>query len=223
MKCDEARPACLRCISTRRTCDGYSVSLPSTPSSDIHPCDQSRQAFGFFVLYTRHQFAGFFASPFWERMVLQASHHESAIRHALVAIGSLHQDRIQHRKCANRFALEQYSLSIQSLLQPSGSHGCRAVDVSLICAVLFTYFEVCIQVSFDGQPLTSKPRICKATMSKQAAISKAVQSYYERLFTDQAMEDCGMRFLSLKVRRTRMSRLGSLSSSSRDWMTVLQL
>jgi hypothetical protein len=174
IKCDETRPACLRCTSTRRICDGYSsepstlspTSLSSSPpenllyqevdkglSLNIHPCDQSARSFNFFAQYTCHQLAGFFESPFWERLVLQTGQHEPAIRHALVAIGSLHMQQQDKRPSGRRdiekiFALQQYNLAIRSLLalasrspEGQGVSSRVPVDVCLISSILFACFE----------------------------------------------------------------------------------
>jgi hypothetical protein len=157
VKCDEARPACLRCTSTSRVCDGYSdvqspLSSPSTavqviagPSFDIAASPESKRSFHFFRQRTCPQLAGFFGSEFWERFVLQAAYHESAVHHAIVAIGSLHE-LFEHQTAlpdANRaFALKQYNLAIQDLLVPLSQNGQRGVDVCLISCVLFTCFEV---------------------------------------------------------------------------------
>jgi hypothetical protein len=158
VKCDETRPACLKCTSTGRVCDGYNdVQLPqqlshsnlfpiiASPSFDIHASPKSKRSFAFFVQRTCPQLAGFFGSDFWERFVLQAAYHESAIRHAIVAIGSIHE-LFEHQTpilVANTaFALEQYNLAIRDLLVPLSRSGERDVDVCLISCILFTCFEV---------------------------------------------------------------------------------
>lgn len=153
VKCDETRPECLRCTSTRRVCDGYSqvqwsdpsnsMAVTAGPSTDIHDCSQSRRSFAFFMQRTSPQFAGFFGSVFWERLVLQTAHHEPAIRHAIVAIGSLHEQKTVATDPEVIFALKQYNLAIKKLLAPQSQTGERGVDVCLISCILFTCFEVC--------------------------------------------------------------------------------
>ncbi len=94
---------------------------------------------------TSPQQAGFFGSDFWERLVFQAAYHEPAIRHAVVAIGSLHEQlerRTVVKEVDKIFALEQYNLAIRELLLPLSQTGERAVDVCLIACILFTCFEV---------------------------------------------------------------------------------
>ncbi|TVY94227.1 Transcriptional regulatory protein [Lachnellula willkommii] len=110
VKCDETRPACLRCLSTRRACDGYNyiqpshqppcnlpvVHVTSGPSFDVHVPLKSKRSFEFFVQRSCLSLAGFFRSDFWERLVLQAAYHESAVYHAIVAIGSLYE-QLEHQ------------------------------------------------------------------------------------------------------------------------------
>lgn len=155
MKCDETQPACRRCQSTGRTCDGSHLAFQVSQQTTIvtnppinthtHASPQAHRSFAFFVHRTCPQLAGFFGSDFWERGVLQAAYHEPAIRHAIVAIGSLHE-LFEHNVTmvqANRiFALEQYNLAISKLLVPITRSEDRGVDVCLISCILFTCVEV---------------------------------------------------------------------------------
>ncbi len=204
VKCDEARPACLRCTSTGRVCEGYShIQPPVSPGSnivvpvtviaglpfDIDACPQSKQSFAFFVQRTSPQLAGFFGSDFWERLILQAAYHESAVRHAAVAVGSVHQLSEHHMTDASRtFALEQYNLAIRHLIGPSSQNGERGVDVCLISCILFICFEVhpilymfdmpCRHIPIDTNDL----RTYKGAIPPQDPISKAAQSCYAKSY-----------------------------------------
>ncbi|KAH7353281.1 hypothetical protein B0T11DRAFT_116473 [Plectosphaerella cucumerina] len=120
VKCDETRPACQKCQSSKRTCDGYlsdenamsrrklaeavrhlsvvgpvSHALTKSPSSSnplsrpISPNDTT-----FFDLFRRATIPGtcnIFPSSIWDQNVMQLSHGETAIWHAAVALGALHQ------------------------------------------------------------------------------------------------------------------------------------
>ncbi|KAI9642968.1 hypothetical protein NHQ30_008702 [Ciborinia camelliae] len=156
-KCDETKPACLKCTSTRRVCPGYhhvqpldlspsgdTILITTEPSFNILSSPQSKRSFAFFMRRTCSQLAGFFGSNFWERLVLQTAHHESAIRHAVVALGSIHE--LSERKTPvleldKAFALEQYNLAIRDLLVPLSRNEKRGVDVCLIACILFAHFE----------------------------------------------------------------------------------
>lgn len=163
VKCDEARPACIRCTSTGRTCDGYTttdvptgiesfsspermtVALRPGPCVELFDSVQSKRSFAFFRRRTSPQLSGFFKSEFWESLVFRVAHHESAVRHAIVALGAVHE-AIEHRASSptaiQTFAMEQYNLAIRELLVPLTQRGERAVDVCLISCIIFANFEV---------------------------------------------------------------------------------
>ncbi|KAB8301097.1 hypothetical protein EYC80_003008 [Monilinia laxa] len=91
------------------------------------------------------QLAGFFGSNFWERIVPQSAHYQSAIRHAVIALDSIHE--LSERKTTildvdKAFALEQYNFVIRDLLVPLSRNEKRDVDVCLIACILIASFEV---------------------------------------------------------------------------------
>ena len=124
--------------------------LLANPSLGGLGSHDERRSFEFFRSRTATQLSGFFASELWERSILQASHHEPAIRHAVIALGCLHQ-RFEngHRHILKQdrdtedypFALKQYNLAIKHLVKPA-IKGQQAIDVCLIACVLFCCFEV---------------------------------------------------------------------------------
>ena len=74
--------------------------------------------------------------------------HEPIIKHAILALGSLHERFVNGdksvvnpiwRKGEGGFALSQYNKAIQKLIQPQEP---QAVDVCLIACMLFSAFEV---------------------------------------------------------------------------------
>lgn len=92
--------------------------------------------------------AGYCGSGFWNRLVLQASQHEKSVWHALIALGSLHEqfenDRLIpglwfSRTGHDAFAVQEYVFAIRALLG-----GGLSVDVCLISCILFACFEVCL-------------------------------------------------------------------------------
>lgn len=149
VKCDEAKPHCRRCLSTGRTCDGYSSprrchSTITHPSADSHaltalPGTPSEQhSFNFFHSHTSPQLRGLFSSPFWSQHVLQASLREEAIWHAAVALGALHGVFADAETGGQEFAVRQYIKAISCLTRLGVE---RRVDVTLIACLLFTCFE----------------------------------------------------------------------------------
>ncbi|CZR64470.1 uncharacterized protein PAC_14368 [Phialocephala subalpina] len=178
IKCDEEKPHCRKCTSTGRKCDGYTVEItarkspspkqstptisnevskPSVPEMAVIPFQGSKleqRSFYYFQQETVPQISGFYRDQFWFQSVLQACHHNPAIRHAAIALGSLHENSIAaglvHTEdlSAGGFALQQYNKAIQSLLhgQQAAAAGslCKPhqrVDVALITCILFACFD----------------------------------------------------------------------------------
>ena len=123
-------------------------------SNNLNPSglasEEERRCFDFFRSRTSVQMAGCFSSELWDRLILQATHYEPAIRHAVLALGSLHErfvneDQSLQKQAWSRdeggFALEHYNLAIQSLMNPANS-GRLSIDVCLIACMLFCSFEV---------------------------------------------------------------------------------
>lgn len=166
VKCDETQPHCVKCTSTGRRCDGYSSRIqealagPSELQSrtvmrslpiEIIGCPKERRSFDFFQRKTAPQLAGFFGEDIWERLLLQASHHESSIRHSIIALGSLHErferdnGLVVHNNAdgwSDDFALKNYNLAIKHLVDPIFRKGPLAIDICLISCILFACFEV---------------------------------------------------------------------------------
>ena len=112
--------------------------------------DLERRGFDFFRTRTVPQLCGFFDNDLWQRVVLQATFREPAIRHAVFALGSLHErfemgdltvfasnlDKVQ-----GGLALKQYIKAINHLVT-SKTENKQSLDVCLIASVLFACFEV---------------------------------------------------------------------------------
>ncbi|KAL8767924.1 MAG: hypothetical protein Q9209_005712 [Squamulea sp. 1 TL-2023] len=162
VKCDEAKPSCLRCTSTGRKCDGYApVTAPKSqenptnktssdcailirksysPAFEIFEDDAERRSFSFFKERTLAEIAGYFPSDFWERLVPLATFHEPALKHAAIALASLHErfekgDRSVLKPnndiAEGGFALQQYNKAIRSLIKPGEHKQKPALDTSL--------------------------------------------------------------------------------------------
>ncbi|KAK8052427.1 hypothetical protein PG993_003812 [Apiospora rasikravindrae] len=115
VKCDEGRPACARCLSTGRVCDGYGVwggggnrfgSRPEGP----RPCQAllpahrglspiggsmiskaEQDCFEWFSCKAATKLQGIFCITFWSQLLPQACLNEPAIMHAALALSSTHQ------------------------------------------------------------------------------------------------------------------------------------
>lgn len=129
MKCDEKRPACQRCLSTGRVCDGYGIwggggnrygdrswrtktnlLCSSRPSSWIegkqflavaNVASEESTCFDYFRERTLFKLPGVFHSNFWETIVLQVASSEPAVFHAVIALASTQRGQELH-ECLRR-------------------------------------------------------------------------------------------------------------------------
>jgi hypothetical protein len=110
-----------------------------------------RRVFYFFRHKTAPQLFVFFGGDFWETLLLQAALHEPSIRHAILAVGSLHESfernngLIAPNNCkglTDVFALKNYGQAINALVEPLSQKGRQAIDVCLICSILFACLDV---------------------------------------------------------------------------------
>ncbi|KAH8821985.1 hypothetical protein F5884DRAFT_817235 [Xylogone sp. PMI_703] len=102
VKCDEAKPICRRCTIGGRKCE-YNTARTLLPRRNVVtvylPPVQSQPVFfindrhlDFFHQNLAMKLDGQFDSKFWGKLVLQLSHSEPSIRHAVSAISLIYQD-----------------------------------------------------------------------------------------------------------------------------------
>lgn len=162
----------MKCTSTGRKCDGYETPSPPPPqrntclrlpyvySQTLQYSGNTREtrSFQFFYERTVPSLAGLCGSEFWSGLVLRVSQHETAVYHALIALGSLHENFENGHWLSQRgidtFAVQQYVSAIRALLGSSNSSPCVSsglpagsprsltVDVCLISCILFIFIEV---------------------------------------------------------------------------------
>lgn len=167
VRCDTQKPACSRCLKSGRQCDGYSIDgrrpeqdplqiihwRPNTLnlhriSFDVTGNKKERRAFHFFRENSATEFPGFFESSFWGQLVLQASHAEPSIRHAVIALGSLHETirqgewtPLESGRPCDLFALQQCNKAIGHLNQTIGSDKHHSKEMLLLSCAIFICFE----------------------------------------------------------------------------------
>lgn len=133
----------------------------SAPSISLAFDQQESLYFTLFREHTANELSGFFSSRFWTRSVLQESHSEASIKHAVVALGALYKtlekasesppsspDDTYYVDTAPdhfEFARQQYGKSIARLREALQNNEPGSSRTALISVVLFT----CIQ-SFIG-------------------------------------------------------------------------
>lgn len=117
IKCDEGRPACGRCVSAGRVCEGYGIwggggSFSSQYghlgiSTGARPCAlvpqalpsalpaaataEEKSVFEWFRTRASRKLQGSLVLNFWDTLLLQASLSEPAIYHAVLALSSVHK------------------------------------------------------------------------------------------------------------------------------------
>lgn len=161
----------MRCTKTGHRCDGYQDLKPMaqrrrrsalpvvdgaerppvsvTPLYEWTSADEKR-SFDFFTHVTAPCLSGELDALFWQVLVLQICQTEPAVRHAVLAIGSLHEGMIRattrtpYTDTENRrnpFALHQYNRAIACLLDQM-----RAVDARPLVLLLTCVLFVCIEL-----------------------------------------------------------------------------
>ncbi|RYO85303.1 hypothetical protein DL762_005256 [Monosporascus cannonballus] len=169
IKCDEKKPACVRCTSTGRRCDGYdgpvvhpnptprakavdalgpTVRILRSITADIVGTQAERWYFHRF----RSAAAGGFAlhttnlGSFWNILVPQVAHHDEAVKHAAVALGSafhMHDRRLEEGDAQRLevFVITQYNKAIRSLQRHVESASPECTEITLLCCLMFTFLE----------------------------------------------------------------------------------
>ena len=110
---------------------------------------RERQSLHFFCVITAPELSGYLDGSFWRYLVLQASQHDAAIRHAVAAIGASHEYLL--RKQAYRynaetdalhpFALRQCNKAIKNLVKPTKGMTDTDIMRALTASILFFAFE----------------------------------------------------------------------------------
>lgn len=164
MKCDEAKPACARCTTTGRKCDGYAATINPFQRQIVRSAESPSKAltfniaydaleqrsFEFFRLRTSQCMAGHFQDAVWQRIVLQACQVEPAVRYAVNAVGAFHEERclresafhdgIEVNLVQTNFPARQYSKALTGLQRLLSSEN-ASTNMVLLCALLLIHFE----------------------------------------------------------------------------------
>jgi hypothetical protein len=159
VKCDETKPACLRCEKTGRKCDGYvpkntwklsiasdeAQPVPLVTAHSIMPFfgnSKELRAFSFFRERTGPNISKFSEPSFWNITITQAAWSHPAVKHSLIAVASLHESLKESLGLPvdlESFSVQQYNQAIRYLTQ-----GTATTEVVLLSCLLFIAFEVCL-------------------------------------------------------------------------------
>lgn len=155
LKCDETKPICRRCAIGSRNCEYNSppaaaprnvitVYLPPIQAQPVLFADDP--GLHFFRQNLAADLDGQFETKFWSKLVLQLSHSEPSVRHALSAISALYQDvesSLRHSAGyvkANPKAQKEWNGAVKSLSARIQAHP-NSNLVPLVCCLLFTSIE----------------------------------------------------------------------------------
>ncbi|KAF2807002.1 uncharacterized protein BDZ99DRAFT_448691 [Mytilinidion resinicola] len=169
VKCDEGRPACQRCVSTGRVCDGYGIwggggnyygnrqpqnapsskdcsssiiTRPPAPFSVLVTGTEDTSYFEWFTHRTAPKLPGSFISGFWTTLLFQASLNEPAILHAVLALSAVHKGGITNSADdQEQITLQHYVKAIKHLRPHFELKDRASSRVALITCVVFVYVE----------------------------------------------------------------------------------
>ncbi|RAL00009.1 uncharacterized protein BO80DRAFT_502910 [Aspergillus ibericus CBS 121593] len=161
VKCDEAKPNCLRCTRAKRTCGGYPVPVPPTDTTatvekitaynipfKVPGSQVDRQLLHFYCIQAASGLSSYSDPTLWNRLILQRCHHQPVIRYALVTLSALYQDHLTTNPPGA--GGDRPAPSLQSLRLIARSHRQLRIhlsspdastEVALICSIIFYAFE----------------------------------------------------------------------------------
>ncbi|KAL5336897.1 hypothetical protein BJX70DRAFT_371416 [Aspergillus crustosus] len=174
VKCDEAKPSCLRCTSTGRICDGYSrpLQVGSSPSTDLQQIprsglssssgtpDAEQRALHIFNTVIAPSIVSLFDIDFWTHDLLQTATEFKTVQYAVAALAAAYEASILCSApsfAQSQFVLVQYTKSINSLRQYLGKTKFRTrVQQSVVlitnyllmflCAIMGFHIEACLHL-----------------------------------------------------------------------------
>ena len=180
VKCDEEKPACYQCRKTGRVCDGYaqikgkaatqhSSDPPAYPESNLAltrldhgllGSNQERRCFGRFKCEIGMEIMHALNTFHTQQLILQASHSNDAIQHAVVALGSLGEHLVKSRTLIVQsarndetlsFARSQYWKAIRHLQDSVSSINVGSLELVLACCLLLMFFDFLSGDDMNGQ------------------------------------------------------------------------
>ena len=151
VRCDEQRPSCSQCVRSKRRCEGYPPTASPTTALNSLVNDAERRAFLFFKTRTVYKIFGHHDAVEWLSILLHFGYTEEPIKHAIVAVASLHESiepinksvtlsRAQRTEAAYIMALKHYNDAIKHLREVALTVSAKP-DVTMVLCLLFTCFE----------------------------------------------------------------------------------
>ncbi|KFA56614.1 hypothetical protein S40293_01083 [Stachybotrys chartarum IBT 40293] len=169
VKCDETKPACVRCVKTGRKCDGYlpwssrsarvSVCHAPSPTPELGTAAE-RHAFEYYRSRSGPLLGRAIDVDFWGGLVLKLSLREPVVRHAMLAMGSLHESltvmQSEGRDVDRSFAFTEYGKAMVALRRWDPKNSTTAIPL-LVC-ILFICIEYLLEHETASQLHISQGR-----------------------------------------------------------------
>ncbi|RMZ89631.1 hypothetical protein DV736_g3130, partial [Chaetothyriales sp. CBS 134916] len=141
----KTRTGCVTCkaqltiVSYVPTADG---SLSAQPATAL----REQRALAFFQHETAPEFSGLFSRELWSRFMLLVAHHQSSVKHALVALGTLHErfattGDTSHQGLTSEYALQHYNKAINGVIAIRDTKREDAAEIALVSCILFSCLE----------------------------------------------------------------------------------
>ena len=119
--------------------------IPHSPTVKSTNDALELRAIEYFQTRTASELAGHFNPEFWSRYLLRTAQCEPAIRHAVVALGAIHEHfeggSDPHATVAGSYGMQHYGMAIRHVLDASKSNAPQSIDLALVSCILFTCFE----------------------------------------------------------------------------------
>ncbi|KAJ4328862.1 hypothetical protein N0V84_000650 [Fusarium piperis] len=148
VKCDEGRPACKRCTSTGRKCDGYRAEAPNsevvlTVVGSVYALAPQARSLQFFTEKTLAGLQTFFPDHLWNTKILQVAQSTECIRNAVIALASFHEQYLKLTSAEQpdpKFGLGHYNLAIRQLV--SSNEASSPPHIPILSCLIFVCIEV---------------------------------------------------------------------------------
>ncbi|KAF1980422.1 hypothetical protein BU23DRAFT_522499 [Bimuria novae-zelandiae CBS 107.79] len=170
IRCDETSPACNKCTSTGRKCEGLPQSALEWKAAhtlmqlilhrgSTNASSAEDRSFAYFRRHTSPHFAAPFGNEFWTCLVLQIAEREYSIKQAIIALGALHESFTDEHlpshlqstlpvgflhksnRSLSNLATASYTRALRGLNQYIVPQTYDGLHVALLCVILFTSFE----------------------------------------------------------------------------------
>lgn len=139
----------MKSVTRKEICDEFRRKTTFRALLDVRvhgfESDQECQVFDYFRLMTASRCCLFFGSDFWTGRVLQISHADTAIRHAVLALGALQLERESAGPLVGNkhggFAFQSYNQAIAHTSRLLAKPGNDNFEKGLVACVLFICYE----------------------------------------------------------------------------------